>query len=172
MAEVFRVVQPITHEKLVGRIESDKLRLVLQLGRNMLMQQGANFERAGRSLTEERHETVKGSSRVDDILDQKNVLAFESSLGIVKQSNCSARFHRVTVARCNQEIDLKRTPYVTHQIAKKDEASLQQSKDEQLAVRICFSYLFAHLRNAPGDGVFIVSDALECPSGKSRVCCG
>ena len=62
MAEVFRVVQPITHEKLVGRIESDELRLILQLGRNVLVQQRANFERAGRSLSQECHETVEGSS--------------------------------------------------------------------------------------------------------------
>src|SRR4029078_4921585 len=141
MAEVFRVVQPISHEKLVGRIESDEFRLVLQIGRNVLVQQRANFERARRPLPKKRHETVEGSSRIDDVLYQKYVLPFQSSLGIVQQPNCSARFHRVTVARCDEEIDLKRTPDVTHEIAQENEASLQQSQDEQIAVRICFRNL-------------------------------
>jgi hypothetical protein len=62
MAEVFRVVQPITHEKFVGRIEAYELRLIFQLGRDVLVKQSANFERAGRSLAQEIHETVEGST--------------------------------------------------------------------------------------------------------------
>ena len=160
MAEVFRVVQPITHQKFVGRIESDKLRLELQLGRNVLVQQSANFERAGRPLTKKRHETVEGSSRIDNVLHQKYVLPFQPGLGIVQQTNCSARFHGVTVTRCNKEIDLQRTPDVTHEIAQENEASLQQSKDEQIAVTICFGNLLAQLCNTPGDSLFIVRNAL------------
>jgi len=98
MAEILRVVQPISHEKFVGRIKSDELRLVLQLGRNVLVQQSANFERAGRSLSEKRHETVEGSSRIDDVLDEKYVLPLETSFGIVKKSDDSARLHRIAIA--------------------------------------------------------------------------
>src|SRR5215212_7714628 len=108
MAEIFRVVKPITHEKFVGCIESDKLRLILQLSSNVLVQQGANFERAGRSLAEERHEPVEGSSRIDNVLDKKDVLSFQPRLGIVQKPDDTTRFSRVTVARCNEEIDLQR----------------------------------------------------------------
>jgi hypothetical protein len=69
MAEVLRVVQPISHEKFVGRIESYELRLVLQLASDVLVQQRANFERAWRSFSKKRHETVEGSSRIDNVLD-------------------------------------------------------------------------------------------------------
>ena len=76
MAEIFRVVQPITHEEFVGRIESDELRFVLELGRNVLVQQRANFERAWRSLSQQRHQTVERSSGVHNVLGEKDVLAF------------------------------------------------------------------------------------------------
>ena len=98
MAEILRVVEPIAHEKFVGRIKSDKLRLVLELGRNVLVKQRANFELAWSSLSEEGHQAVQGPSRIDDVLDEKYVLPLETSLGIVKKSDDSARLHRIAIA--------------------------------------------------------------------------
>src|SRR5215211_4126553 len=171
MAEIFRVVKPITHEEFVGCVESDKLRRILQLSRNVLVQQGANFERAGRSLPEQRHESIERSSRIDNVLDQKDVLPFQPRLGIVQKPDDTTRLSRVTVARCNEEIDLQWPPDMSNEIAQENEASLQQSKDEQLAVRIRVSDLLAHFGHTPGDCLFVVSDALESTSGKSRICC-
>ncbi len=77
MAEILRVIQPVPHKKLVRGIKSNELRLVLELRGNMFVQQGANVERARRSLAEQRHETVKGSAGVDNVLDEKDVLPFK-----------------------------------------------------------------------------------------------
>ena len=65
-------------------------------------------------------------------------MCFPSScrLRIVHQSNVPARHHRVAVARRDQEIYLQRTADLAYEVAQKDEASLQQAEDEQVAVRI------------------------------------
>ena len=165
MAEILRVIQSIPHEELVGRIESNKLRFVVQFSRNVLMEQRTDFERARRALSEKSHQTAERAARVHYVLDEQDVLPFKSCLGIVKKAHEATGLHRLAVTRRHEEVYLKWPPDVANEIAQEDEASLQQSKDEQIAVRICLRDLFSQLGDAGGNRLFVVSDPPERAAG-------
>ena len=59
MAEVLRVIQPIPHKELMGGIEPDEFRFVLETVGDALVQQSANFERTRLAFLEQRHQSVE-----------------------------------------------------------------------------------------------------------------
>ena len=75
--------------------------------------------------------------RIDDVFDEEDVLSFEPGLRIIQQPDVPLE-PCVAVARGDEEVDLQRPHDLPDEVTEKDETSLQQSKDEQLAVRIRF----------------------------------
>src|ERR1700731_4923427 len=55
VGEVFRVIQPVTDQKVVRRVKADEFDGILQLGGDVLMQQRANLQRAGPSGAKDAH---------------------------------------------------------------------------------------------------------------------
>src|SRR5205085_8599485 len=91
-------------------------------------------------------------------------------LRVVHQSHVAARDRPFAVTRCNEEVDLQRPLDPSHQITQKDEAALQESKDEQITIGIGIGDLTAQLVHTLGDRLFIEDYALELtPPGLSEL---
>jgi len=56
-----------------------------------------------------------------------------------------------------------------HEITEKNEASLQQPEDEQIAVPVRIGDFLSELRNTFGDHLLVVSHALYGAAGQSRI---
>jgi hypothetical protein len=69
MAEILRVVQPVSDQELVRRVEPHESRLVPELVGDVLVKEGADLERERLPLVQEVHQPVEGASRVDDVFD-------------------------------------------------------------------------------------------------------
>ena len=122
-------------------------------------------------LAEERRllSPVQTDQLVDDILDEKNVFAFQGGLGIIHQSNGSARYGRVAVAGGNDEIYLQGTTNLPHEIAEKDEAPLQKAKNEQVAFRVRLADFPTELANARRDLIGAERDSLDRAPIEARI---
>src|SRR4026208_1716437 len=145
MAEVLRVIQPISNHKLVGRIETNELRVVLQSFGNPLVQQRTDLERPRLPIFKYRHQTIQCASGIDNIFDQKDVFPFQLSFGVVNQIYGPARHHPIPVTRGHQEIDLQGTRNLSYEITQKNEASLEQAEHQQIAIGISGCDLLAEL---------------------------
>jgi len=67
MAEVLRVIQPISNQKLVRRIETNELRIVLQSIRDSLMEQRTDLERPWLPILKYRHQTIQCTAGIDNV---------------------------------------------------------------------------------------------------------
>src|SRR5687768_8287047 len=159
MTEVLGVIQSVSHQELVRRIKTCQLHRVPEVRVDVLVQQGANIERTGASHPEEVHEAAQGPPRVDNVLHEKNVLPLQFGFRIVHQPDVAARLHLVAVAGGDEKIDLKRPGDGSDEIAQEDEASLEQSKDEEVTLRVHARDLAAELGNPFGDLVRAIDDA-------------
>src|SRR5712671_2798311 len=117
MAEVLRVIQPVTHQELIRRIETNEPRIVLQPFRDALVQQRTDLERPRLPLLQCRHQTIQCAARINDVLDQNYVLPLELRFRIVNQVNRPARNRSVTITGSHEKIDLKWTSDLPHEIA-------------------------------------------------------
>src|SRR5687768_4748240 len=169
MAEVLRVIQPISNQKLVRRIETDESRLVLQPFGDPFVQQRTDLERPRFPLLKYSHQTIQRAPGINNIFDQKDVLPFQTRFRIVNQIHLPAGDHPVAITRSHQKVDLKWTSYLPHKIAQKNEASLQQAQHQQVSIRIGSADLSAELRDSCGDGRLIERNSLDGSSGKTRV---
>src|SRR5437667_47593 len=159
--EVLGVIEPVADEERARCVESDELWLQHEVRSEMLVQQRANLQTLRVPLPQQRHQSVQRLSRIDDVLDQQNMLTPELRLRIVQHPPVTARDRGGAVARGDQEIHLQRAVETPHQIAQKDEAPLEQPEHDQLALRVGRRDLAAQLPHPPRDGLLIEDDAGE-----------
>ena len=133
------------------------------------MQQRTDLQRPRFPLLQYSHETIQSAARINDVLDQQNVPAFQLSFGVVDQLHGTARDHPIPITRGHQKIDLQRTSYLSHQIAEEDEASFEQAEHQQIAVGISGSDLPPQLGNSARQCRLVESDALDGAAGKARI---
>src|SRR5215208_740056 len=165
MAEILRVIQPVSNQKFIRRIKTHELRIVLQTVGNSFVKQRTNLQRSWLPLLQYSDETIQSASRIDDVLNQQNILPFQPCFGVVNEVDGSTRYSSITVARCYQEIDLKWTSDLPHEVTEKDEASFEQSQHQKIAVRIGGGDLSAELSDSPRDSGLVERDSLD---GSSR----
>src|SRR5712664_4070186 len=132
----------------------------------MLMQQGTDFQAPRRALAQERHQSVEGLSRVDDILDQEDVLTPQLGFRIVQQPHVPARDRIGAVARRHQEVHLERPLDAAHEIAQENEASLEEAEYQQVTVGVRRSDLLAELADPARDRLLVEDDPLELTSAR------
>ena len=82
------------------------------------------------------HEPLEGLARINYILNQQNMFALQPGLRLVQEPDVAAGDLGVAVGGRHQEIHLDRSLDGPNQVAQEDEASLEQSQHEQVAVRI------------------------------------
>ena len=111
------MVQPVPDEELVGGVEPEEFRRIRQVRRNVLVQQSANFQRARTSRRQEIHNFTQRTARIDDVLDEEDVLSLQARFRIIHQSDVSARHHFVAVRGSDDEVDLERTTDAANEIA-------------------------------------------------------
>lgn len=125
MAKVLCVIQSIPHKELVGGIKSHKFRSVREKRSNVLVQQCANLNRFWTPFPKEVYHSRQGPTRVDDVLNQQNVLPFQLSLRIIHEANVSAGNRLHAIRRDDQKIHLQRSRHRTDEIAHENEAAFQ-----------------------------------------------
>src|SRR5437868_1646770 len=123
MAEILRVIQPISNQKLIRRIETNELRFKLQSFGDPFVQERTYLERPRFPLLQYSHETIQSAPRINDVLDQKNVRPFQLGFGVVNELDGTARDRAICVTRRDQKIDLKRARYLSYEITQENEAS-------------------------------------------------
>ena len=94
------------------------------------------FETPRPSFPQQRHQPVERVPRLDDVLDQQDVLTRQLGFRIVQQLHGPGGRSRGAVARGDEKIDLERPLDPTHQIAQENEAALEQAHHQQVAVRV------------------------------------
>src|SRR5689334_5264382 len=161
MAEILRVIEPISNQKFIRRIETNELRVVLQLFRNAFVKQSANLQRPRPAFLQYSHQTIQSAARINDIFDQQYVLSLEPCFRVVNQVHGTTGDRPITVTRGDEEIDLKRTADLANEVAEKDEASFEQTEHQQVAVGISGGDLPAELSDAARDCTFIERNALD-----------
>src|SRR2546426_3799108 len=159
--EVFGVIEPVPHEEHPRSVEPDERRLELEMLGQMLMQQGTDFQAPWRSLAQQRHQSVEGLSRIDDILHQEDMLTPQLGLRIVQQAHVPARDRIVAVARRHQEVHLEGPLDAPHEIAQEDETSLEETEHQQLTVGVGRGDLLAELADPARDRLLVEDDPLE-----------
>src|SRR5688500_2756925 len=136
VTEVLSMIQSVPDQELIRCVETHELRGVPQVFGNVLVEQRAHLEGARASLGKKIEEPAQRSAGIHDVLDEQNVLAFQCRLRIVHQPYASARHHRVAVTRRDQKIYLQGTTDLAHEVTQEDEAPLEQTEHEQVAVWI------------------------------------
>src|SRR5262249_10273912 len=109
------------------------------------------------------------TTRIDDVLDEQNVLALQLGLGIVQKPDVSARLRRVAVTRRNEEVDLERPSDLPDQVAQKDKAALQEPEHEELALGIRRSDFVPELAHPLRDRGLVVHNATYGATQESRI---
>lgn len=160
------MIQSIPNQKLMWSIESDESRLMLESTGNSLVQQRAYLERAGLPLPQYVHQTIERPPGIHNVFDQKDVLSFQLSFRIVHQIHRPARHHSVSVTGRDQEVHLQRPRYLSDEITQEDEASLQQTQHQQLAIGIRGTDLSSELADTTSDGSLVEGYTLDRPSRK------
>ena len=163
------MIQSISNQKFIRCIETNKFRIVLETAGDSFVEQSAYLKRSRLALLQYSHETIQSAARINDVLDQQNVPAFQLSFGVEDQLHGTARHHPIPITRRHQEIDLQRTSYLSHQIAEEDEASFEQAEHQQIAVGISGSDLPPQLGNSARQSRLVESDALDGAAGKARI---
>jgi hypothetical protein len=115
------------------------------------------------------HQPAQRAPRVDDVFNQQDVLALELGLGIVQKANMPTRDRRIPVAACHEEVDLKWTIDLPHQVTEKYKAPLQKPEYEELAIRIRRRDILSQLADARRDLLFRVHDSANGPAEQSRI---
>jgi hypothetical protein len=93
----------------------------------VLVQQRANLQRTRIPCPKEIHQATQGSARIDDVLDQQDVLALQLGFGIVQQPNVPTLLCSVAVTRRNEKIDLQRPPDISDQVTEKYKTPFEQA---------------------------------------------
>src|SRR5688572_81430 len=169
VTEVLSVIQSVPDEELVRCVETHELRGVPQVLGNVLVEQRAHLEGARASLGEKIEESAQRPAGIHDVLDEQNVLAFQCRLRIIHQSYASARHRRVAVSRRDQNIYLQLTTDLAHEVAQEDEAPLEQTEREQVAIRVRVRDLAAKLAHTGRDLVGVQRNPLDRPPVQARI---
>ena len=90
MAEILRVVEPISNQKFIRRIKTNELRLVLQVSRDSFVQQRADFKGPRLPFLQYSHQTIQSAARINDVFNQKYVLPFQPRFRVINEVNGSA----------------------------------------------------------------------------------
>src|SRR3989454_2102337 len=166
VSEVFGVIEPVPHEEHSRSVEPDERRLELEMLSQMLMQQRTDLQAPRRALAQERHQPVEGLPRIDDILDQEDVLTPQLCFRIVQQANVPTRHRIGAVARGYQEVHLERPLDAAHEIAQENEASLEETQHQQLTVGVRRGDFLPELADPARDRLLIEDDPLELTSAR------
>ena len=167
--EILGMIQSVPDQKFVRGIEPDEPRGMVELGRDVLVQQRADFQRLGLAFTEECDEPTEGPPGIHDVLNEENVFAFQFRFRIIQQTHDTARFHGITVRRGDQEIHLQRPIDVSDQVAQKDETALEQPQHQQIALWIGRRDRRPQLAHLGVDRRRIVDDALDRTPVEPRI---
>ena len=87
MAEILRVIKPITNQKLIRRIKTNELRLELQSFGDPFVEERAYLQRPGFTLLQYSHETIQSAPGINNVLNQKDVLPLQLGLRIIYEIN-------------------------------------------------------------------------------------
>ena len=169
MAEILRVIEPISNQKFIRRIKTNELRFVFQTFRDPFMKQRTYLKRPRLPLLQYSHQTIQSAARINDVFHQQYVLSFQPRFGVINQVHRSARDRPIAIARRHEKIDLKRAADLPYEIAEKDETSFEQTEHQQLAVGISRGNLAAELGDAARDGRLVESDPFYSSSRQPRV---
>src|SRR6266511_688844 len=161
VSEVFRVIESVPHEEHSRSVEPDERRLELEMLGQMLMQQRTDLQTPRRALAQQRHQPVEGLPRIDDILDQEDVLTPQLRLRIVQQPDVAARDRIRAVARRDQEVHLERALNAAHEITQENEASLEETEHQQVTVGVRRGDLLAELADPARNRLLVEDDPLE-----------
>src|SRR6185503_10064833 len=153
--EVLRMIQAVSDQEQRWRIETNELCFQLQLFSHMFVQQRANLETLRTPPLQQRDQLVQRLARVDDVLDEQDVLPLQLRLRIIHQPDVAARYGALAVARGDNEVDLQGAVDLSNEIAEKNEAALQQAQHQQFTVRIGGGDLLAQLIHPLGDRLLV-----------------
>src|SRR2546426_762375 len=114
-----------------------------------------------RAIAQERDQSVEGVPRIDDIVDQQDVLTPQLCFRVVQQPDIPTRHRIGAVARRHQEVHLERPLDAAHEIAQENEASPEETEHQQLTVGVGRGDLLAELADPARDRLLVEDDALE-----------
>src|SRR3954465_823028 len=169
MAEILRVIKPVSNQKFIRSIKTNELRVVRQVLCNALVKQGADFQRSRLPFLQYSHETIQSAARINDILYQEYVLALQTRFGVVNEVHGPAGNRPISVTRGDEKIDLKWTTDLTYEIAEKNEASFQQAQNQKIAVGISACNFAAELTNPTRDHILIEGNTFYSSTGKAWI---
>ena len=135
MTKVLGVVESVADQKGRWCPEPHETELRARLGRQLLIEERADREASRLARAQQHHQALQGLPCINNILNQEDMFALEPGFRVVEQANRAARDLAVTVGAGHEKVDLDRPLDLPDQVAEKDEAALEESEDQQLAVR-------------------------------------
>ncbi len=151
VAVAFGPVQPVADDEAIFDGEAEVVDGYLDLGARWFVEESADLDARRAPGTEQLEEVGDGEARVDDVLDDEDVFAFDGAAEVLGDLDDAARAGAFTVATDAEELDAERGADSAGEVGGEDEAALEDADEDQAAVGVVFGDLLAELLDAGRD---------------------
>ncbi len=144
-------IQPVPDHELVLDREAQIVDLHADAGSRGLVQERADLDGARVARLEEIHQVRDRQPRVDDVLDDEDVLAGDGLGEVVRDLDDAGALRAFAVGAHAQEVHPERQIDRAAEIRRKDEAALEDDDEDKVAIFVVPRYLRAELQDSVGD---------------------